>query len=308
MDEGFSYTYIPDILEEESKKAKFNLLDNEKVIYIGVGVIVLVALIAFVYSITTSLNPPGTVGSGITPIADIPRIELNYSLELENGTVIYSGQESFLLSFVGKSLGLSKKVDEALEGLNKGEEISLNLTPEDAFGEYDEESIIEINRTERIERREEIDKDLVMAIADFQEEFKKEPVVGETYEVDGVPWNYTVKEVSLSFVTLIQEVKVGQIAPISDLFFLLISEVYEDNFVTLMTAENQTLNSENGPLKILTWKDEITLTLNPKVGQSIILGLNPNPAKVLSFNSEKIKLDYNSEFVGKNVLFNARIV
>lgn len=300
-DEGFRP--ISEVLEEKSGKASMNWLDSEKLVYAGVAVVAIVALVVFFYSVTLPIAP-----EGLNDVKDVPRLDLEYSIELENGTVIDSGKEAFLLGYVGESLGLSSKVDDGLEGLEEGDEVELLLEAKEAFGDYDEENIVEINRTEVIKRKGEVDKLLTLPLGGFSLEFGEDPVPGKEYVIEGVPWKYIVDEVTASEVVLSQEVEVGQIVPISDIFFLVVSEVFEDHFVTLMTAENQTIDSDNGELVIAVLDEEIRMTLNPVVGQEIMLGLNPLPGKVLSFTSEKIKIDYNSGYIGKDVVFKAKIL
>lgn len=290
---------IMEILES-GNEAKASASSIENMIYIGAGIVALVALISFFVFVFPS-QPSNE-------IQDLPRIELNYSLELENGTVIASGQEIFLEGFIGKALGLSDKIDKELEGKTVGEEVSITLTPEEAFGEYDEDAVIMINRTEKLERFGEVERSIELSLDEFEAEFDSTPEFGKGYFLEGVPWEHRLVSIDGERVTISQNAEVGQIIPVSDLFFILISEVHEDKLVTLLTADNQTLETENGDLVITTEAEFIIMKLTPEIGQQITLGIDPRPATVVSFDSEKIVLDYNSRYVGKSVVFKAEII
>lgn len=292
---------VPDPIKEileSGTGAKASVSSTENMIYIGAGIVALVALISFFVFVFPP--QPSNV------VQDVPRITLNYSLELENGTVISSGQESFLEGSVGKALGLSGAVDLAIKSATG--DLEVILTPKEAFGEYDKDKVLEINRTEKLERLGEVERNIDLSLAEFESEFGSTPEFGKSYFSEGVPWEYSVISIDGDKVTISQDAKVGQIIPVSDLFFILISEVYEDKLVTLLTAENQTIDSENGELEIRTESEFIIMKLTPEIGQEIVLGINPNPGKVISINFEKIVLDYNSEYVGKTVVFKAKLV
>ncbi|MFC1686276.1 hypothetical protein ACFLZZ_04635 [Nanoarchaeota archaeon] len=298
-DEGF--VPISEMLGEKSGKAEVSWFDSEKLVYGGVALVALVALVAFIFSVA-----PNT--SDVQDTQTVESILLEYSLELENGSVIVDGEDSFPLGAVGDSFGFSDKVDKEIEGMVKGEEKTILLGAEDAFGEYDEEKVSEINRTISDERKSEVDKAIEMPLGAFKQEFIEDPEVGKTYEVEGIPWGYKVLSLEGDVVTLSQEVEEGQIAPLNEVFFLLISEVGEDSFVTLLTAENQTIETDNGKVEILTHKDVITETLIPEIGQTVVVDPLKGSAKVLSFDEEVIVLDYNSEFADKNIVFKVKIL
>jgi len=306
MSEEKIYTPIPEALEEKGGKVKLSSL--EILIYIGVGVIAAIAVVAFIYYfvIPNQVSPDGSV-EGV----DLPEVEemvLEYSIELGNGTVINSGTEAFLRGYVGATLGLSDKIDKSFEGLGVGEDLEVQLSSEEAFGEYDEELITEINRTEKMKRRNEIKKEVLLSNAEFNEQFEDEPIINKTYEVEGFPWDYRVVEISDDGVTVSQEAKVGDIIPVSEIFFMAITEVQEDKVIAMLSAEDQVIETPNGNLTISSGEEYLLLTLTPTVGQMVVIGIDPSPSKVVSFDDKKIVLDYNSEYVGKDIVFKAKIL
>ncbi len=289
------YAPIPNVLESKAGKE----FDSEKLLYIGVGVVAVVALVAFfIYFVFPSQS--------VNVDQELVKITLNYSIELEDGTVIKAGEEEFPLGFVGKALGLSDKVDEGINELDEGGEVMLTLSASEAFGEYDDSLVREINRTEKIPRRNEVNREILTYVEDFKQEFGDDPVVGQRYKLDGVPWEYLVTSVEDDEVSISQEAEIGQIVPVSDVFFLVIFDVTEETLVSMMTAEDQSFETDNGEVSVVTKAENIEMTLTPVVGQSVTLGDSSKQGRVLSFDSEKIVLDYNSEYAGEDIVLSVK--
>jgi FKBP-type peptidyl-prolyl cis-trans isomerase SlyD len=64
-------------------------------------------------------------------------VSLAYELRNAHGEVLE--EDDAQLAYLHGFGGIFPKVEEALEGRSAGEEVSLTLEPEDAFGEYDAE-------------------------------------------------------------------------------------------------------------------------------------------------------------------------
>jgi len=285
--------------ELEKKGQGFSL---EYLVYIIVVIIAVAALFAFFNSFNSLSNVPEIEKN------DQDRLILNYTIELENGSVVFSGEDAFLLGYIGQALSLSDKIDSELENVSVGEEVVVELDVEDALGEYNEDLVVEINRTERVERRSEIDKLVTIPVLEFEQEFGESPELNLTVRFGDLPWDYKVVSIFNGEVVVSQEVEVGQIAEVNDLFFVRIAEVIGNKVVTMLTAENQTLDLDTGTLEVTTGPVYIELKLTPVIGERIILGNDVRPGKVLSYDSEKIVLDYNPDFVGEKLVFRARII
>lgn len=295
-----SEEFVPKIVSFEEDKTAKQKVSSETLIYTAVGIVALVALVFFfkffIFTGTTNVIEPTVT------------LEIEYSIELEDGTVIASGNDSFTEGSVGSSFGFSDKVDDLIAGLSKGEEGSVTLDIQDAFGELDDEKVIEVNRTEKLERKSEIEREIILTIGQFKQEFNEEPLMGMSYSIEGVPWRYSVVFVDGDNITVSQEIEVGQTLPISDLFFMVVTEITSDKIVTMLSADEQVLETDNGNITIKVEEEFILMTLTPEVGQQVVLGISPSPATVVSFNDEKIVLDYNPEFAGEKIVFKAKLI
>lgn len=71
-------------------------------------------------------------------------VTLDYTLTLDNGEVADSTQDGMPLRFLAGSGELLPAFEDALMGLAVGDELSVTLSPEDGYGEFDEEAFEEV--------------------------------------------------------------------------------------------------------------------------------------------------------------------
>jgi len=301
------YNPLPQILDRKGGKVGSA---TDIALYVGTGLVALVALFAFAYFAMPSWGfGKGSVDT-LIPEAEEPNYILGYSILSEDGQMLTNGTAKLddLKDLSTETyLALSERVYSALSEMDVGKELEFNLSATEALGERDLSKIKEINRTEKVQRRAEITRAVIVSVADFEEEFGSKPEVNKTYNVQDVPWNYTVSSIEGDGVLVVQNAMVGQIVPISDIFFMSIAEVTKDTIITMLNAEPQVLELPTGNLTIAVNPTEIWMTLTPIVGKTITLGNNPL-AKVVSYTLEKILVDYNGDYVGKNLILNIKMI
>ncbi len=68
-------------------------------------------------------------------------VTLKYSVKDPDGNVVDDGHHPLVYLHGGYD-GIFSAIEEALHGKNKGENLTLKLQPEDAFGDYDENMVL----------------------------------------------------------------------------------------------------------------------------------------------------------------------
>ena len=74
-------------------------------------------------------------------------VSVNYALRTaENGPIVEQTSDDHLLEFLfGRGMML-QKFEDNLDGLEEGQKVSFHLTPEEGYGEYHNEMVVEIPR------------------------------------------------------------------------------------------------------------------------------------------------------------------
>ncbi len=78
------------------------------------------------------------------PVAEGMVVTVDYTLTLDNGEVADTTQGGMPLRFLSGGGQLLPAFEDALIGLIAGDETQVTLTPEDGYGEYDEEAFEEV--------------------------------------------------------------------------------------------------------------------------------------------------------------------
>lgn len=84
----------------------------------------------------------------MTEITASSRVSMHFSITLEDGTVAESSFDEEPISFVMGDGTLNTGLEKALIGLAPGDEQTVTLKPEQAFGYHDDENIHEMQRNE----------------------------------------------------------------------------------------------------------------------------------------------------------------
>lgn len=209
------------------------------------------------------------IGVGATSVEKGDTVSVNYVGMLEDGTVFDTNikevaelnniQSNFVpLDFeVGAGM-MIKGFDEGVVGMHIGEEKKITIAPEEAYGVSRQDLIIELPKSQELERFLEVDSEEFVGLFGFDakldEEFNNPSlawklkvveisnnvvtlenllVEGEPIQMEGVGWVSYVDSVSEDKIVLIQDPKLGDevILPNADSYVKgIISEVSDLNF------------------------------------------------------------------------------
>ncbi|NIO22857.1 MAG: hypothetical protein GTN38_02415 [Candidatus Aenigmarchaeota archaeon] len=192
---------------------------------------------------------------------------VRYTGELQDGTTFDSGNFTF-------NAGMGQAIsgfDLAVLGMAEGETKRIEIPPEDAYGEYNPDLIMDLPLTQ------EFNITLETTLEVFNLTFGEPPVIDRTYRVEGMEWPIRVVNIQDSNVTLRQEVEDGQLLYLS----------YGTSVVNIVG-------------------DTMIITLTPRIGGVVttILG----NGRITSENGTHMTLDFNHELAGKNLIFTVTVL
>ncbi len=235
------------------------------------------------------------------PVTEQEMLNVTYSIESENGSLINSGTGNFALGKVASGIGLkTDKLDDEIKDMAITEEKTIELEAKDAYGEYDKNLVYYYNRTERMNRTNEINRTETITIDEFTEAFGEQPIKGKVYELSGIPFKYKVVEVTETKVKISIEIAVGEEISSTGFFPAKVMEVTENKVVIKLIGNNSIIPTQNGNLEINFTETEIIFTLSPEIGQEVQLGNNPK-GKVTALNATHITIDANGPFAGQRI-------
>jgi FKBP-type peptidyl-prolyl cis-trans isomerase SlyD len=73
-------------------------------------------------------------------------VSIDYTLKDDSGEVLDTSQEREPLAFIFGSGNIIPGLENALEGKEKGEELSVTVEPKEGYGEYDESLMFEVGK------------------------------------------------------------------------------------------------------------------------------------------------------------------
>jgi len=235
-------------------------------------------------SVTTTLA--GKPVGGTVKEGDV--VEVDYTGRYLNGTVFDTSLEEVAneagmynplreykpISFTIGLNDVVSGVEEALVGMKVGEEKTVTLPPEKAYGYWSEENVEEVERLQVMPRVEEIELDM------FEEVMGQKAVVNQTVESPGMPWEMVITKVENNMVYVKHNIANGTVVP-TYLGNSTITVDDENIYSTLQVSEGDVIATDIGYLKVLE-VDENLVTLdanNLLAGQTIIFNL-----KLISIN------------------------
>jgi len=230
-------------------------------------------------------------------------VKLQFTVKLENGTVLFSNSSSFILGNIYSAFGLgTDALDKAVENMALSGVKTITLNPKDAFGAYNESNILKVNRTQIYEREEQtVNRTFESSVSEFSQALSADPVAGKSYSSGEV--NYTVLSVSGDNVSVRIDVNVGQkLSTGSTLFFTEIISVTDKKITTKLYAEPQEIDDENGKLKVEVQNDKILLTSTPLIGQETASG------KVVAVDNDTISIDANNPLAGEVITIEIKVL
>jgi len=279
----------------DDKKVKHHVKKRPNWFRISAAIIIL-GIIVIAYILLTSPQTSANVEKGDS-------VKLQFTLKLENGTVLFSNSSSFIAGSIYSAFGLeTDALDKAVENMALSQEKTVSLSAKDAFGAYNESNILKVNRTQIYERElQTVNRTFESSVSEFNQALSEDPVAGKSYSSGEV--NYTVLSVSGDNVSVRIDVNAGQkLSTGSPYFFTEIISVTDDKITTKLYAESQEVNDENGKLEIEVQSDKILLTSTPAIGQETASGI------VIAVDNDTISIDANSPLAGKGITVEIKVL
>lgn len=222
---------------------------------------IILVIIAIIGAFLIYTAPAGTV----VKRGDL--ILVQYTGELEDGTIFDSGNYTF-------NAGMGQAIsgfDETVVGMSEGETKRIEITPDQAYGQYDPEMIMVVPLTQ------EFNITVHTTLELFNLTFGEFPVMDKRYSVEGMEWPIRVVDIQDSNVTLKQEVEDGQIIHLT----------YGTSVVSVIG-------------------DKMKITLTPVIG-GVVTTMFGN-GRIVSENRTNMVLDFNHELAGKNLIFTITVL
>ena len=273
------YESLKDKISEPIKSDKINkaaqltekkrvemVKDSEKGIPIKYA-IAIVAVVAVLGAVIL-LSIPGFMRAGAGPVKSGDVVQILYSLKIENGSIYDAGNFTFRVN----GSEAIKGIDEAVIDMRVGEKKTVVITPENAYGYYDESKIFDIPLVNRMNRTESTSIDV------FNMTFGEEPVVGKSYHLEDMVWDMRVTSIDNGTVKIVHEPQNGMTFDMKDA----LGNVYAKG----------TVNLEG---------DSLVMTTNPIRGSTIVTVYGSG--KVVDFNETHMKLDFNHPLASETLTF-----
>ena len=202
-------------------------------------------------------------------------VYVNYTGKLENGTVFDSGNLSFVAGFGQEIFGFFDRTvfDEEITGMENGEEKTITIPREKAFGDFDPGRVITIEKIIILHRFENISAE------QYKKGTGKEPVPGETLIIPDLPWPVRIAAVMND--TLLMDIAPGAGK---------IPDIIGERIVTLKDNE-----------VILSLKTDIELA------KGKIIRTEQGNAKISEINETAITLDFNHPLAGKTLILAVKV-
>ena len=273
---------------------------NKIGIFIG-AVVIIVILLLFIFGI---FKFPTNLTSKVTQqTVELEMLDLDYGIELEDGTLLDSGTNNFVIGTINSEFGFkTDKINQEIESMIEGEEKTITLEPSDAYGEYDENLVFEYERVTKENREFDVNRTNWITIEDFRSAFNEEPILDREYNAQFASWPYKVAEINESHVKLSQEPELNQEIPFG-LFNYKVILITEDKIILRLEGDATTIPAPDGSyeIEIKLTNTEIITTINTEIG-NIVQFENLPIARVTGIDETYLFLDGNSELAGKTII------
>ena len=271
------------------------------------AVIAVVLLIIIILMLTNVIKLRGT--SQVTT-----KELLNVSYEIySEGASIYSSNVLAEKDTISDSLGFdTNKLDEEINKMSEGEEKNITLDPSDAYGEYNSQLKFSYPKINKQNRANTINKSTWIPITSFASTFNEQPIVNKVYNISSMPWPYKVTYINLTHAKISQEPSLNQEIPYG-LFTLKVTSITDNEITLTIEGEDTIIPTSDGDYMINFTSTQIITTLLVTVGQEVELtdpetGEYLPVAKVVSINDTHIMLDANSEYAGKTLIVQVKLI
>ncbi len=284
------------------------------------GFVILAAVIAtFITAPQTFTGFSVFGGSGTVAVGDLVSVE--YVGSLENGTVFDTSRMEVAQSAgiynparpyepISFTVGVQQMIqgfDEAVQGMRVGQEKTVTIPSEKAYGEYDPTRLIVTPRTEVLNRTSEVNKTIVISTAQFSTVFGSQPVVGEVYNTPQAPWPFKVSVADDEKVVLTAVAKVGDKVSLPGTSWdSTVTNVGDNIRIRQDPKPGQMVETPFGNATIELTQREIRIVTNPQKGTVISTLFGQSVVK--DVNATSITLDVNHPLAGKTLVFDIEVV
>lgn len=277
---------------QQEMREKSARIDEMKII---MAIMAIIAIILLIVNITLYIKLSNSK-QNVTE-----DLNLTFTISFENGTELVTATSTFTQGNIAQTLGfLTNKLDTELGNLNKGQEKTVTLNAEDAFGKYDKDNIAYYERITEINRSSDINRTQWISIDDFTQAFSEQPEIGGNYTTTGAPWPYKVLEKNSTDVKLSNEATLNQKIPYG-FFEYEVTKITADKIVLTLQGNDTVIPNANGNVEVKFTSTKVIMTLTPTIGQVVQLGDFPE-SLVTGMNSTHIFLDSNSPYADQKII------
>jgi len=305
MHESKEHEHKEDVKEEhhEIKHEEHNPKKNirwGRILAIGLIIAVIVLIILFATNVIQ-----------IKKSTLITNVNVSYTLSADNVEAM-SSQGVYEQDSIDSSLGLvSDKLSKEIATMSEGEEKTITLKPEEAFGVYDDSKLEIINRTTTIEKTKEMNRTFEVTLDQFKEAFNEVPVKDKIYgpETEMIRWKVVSSDEATNKVVLSREGTIGAEESYYPPYISLYIKSITPDKLTLalkLSQENAEMDSEMGQTKIKLYSDatNIYLKLEPVLNDEFDLD---GTKIVKDFNETAIILDGNNKYAGREIIVKIKL-
>jgi len=199
---------------------------------------------------------------------------------------------------------LLKAFEEQLLGMEVGEEKTIKLTPEEAYGDYKEEKVKHIKIVDEVLIEEIVMKERDIPEKEFKERYG-EPLVG--MEINTEYGKADILEITLEGNVKIKQKTVNEELILEYFKAKLVNET-EESF-TIERIFEPKLNTKNGTASVKEEDGKFVITLDTgtlKVGD--MMYTEYGSGKVIEINEKEIVVDTNHPLAGETLIFKIKIV
>jgi len=199
---------------------------------------------------------------------------------------------------------LLKAFEEQLLGMGVGEEKTIKLTPEEAYGDYKEEKVKHIKIVDEVLIEETVMKERDIPEKEFKEKYG-EPLVGG--EINTEYGKADILEITLEGNVKIKQKTVNEELVLEYFKAKLVNET-EESF-TIERIFEPKLNTKNGAASVKEEDGKFIITLDTgtlKVGD--MMYTEYGSGKVIEINEKEIVVDTNHPLAGETLIFKVKIV
>ncbi|MCK5594319.1 MAG: FKBP-type peptidyl-prolyl cis-trans isomerase [Candidatus Aenigmarchaeota archaeon] len=315
------------VAKKQKKVEKKSIFNRFKKFALPFAALILVAILALAatgnlgdYNLNSLFNSELSDNEPSIMVESGDTVEVNYIGSFTDGEVFDTSYEQVAkdneLYLEGRSyspLGFEvgagqmiKGFDAAVVSMTVGETKTVTLAPEDAYGPSDPTKIVDMPTS--IDRIITLEREFEIALADFAQVFAEDPVVDNIVSSDAFPWNFSVREVSDSNVSLEYMIDVNDTIILPQTIWE--SKVVSKNDTTITIIQNPEdgagIETIFGTGIITLTEDKINIGFDVTVGEKVTTPYGEGT--IVGVTDESVTLDLNPAMVGKTLVFEITVV